>query len=361
MIANLQTGKTPVISCGLVAALLILTPLSTAGASDNDPKQQPRELGKINWLRDFDQAVAAAKKADKPMLVLFQEVPGCQTCIDYGRDVLSHPLIVDAADLFVPVAVYNNIKGDDERILKSFSEPSWNNPVVRIMKHDRTSLTQRVAKDYTVAGLAGAMAESLQAVGTDIPSWLKWLAVESAARKHGVRRATFCMHCFWVGEATLGTTEGVISTNPGFIGKDEVVEVEFDPAVISFKKLLAQAKAGKCADRVYARTDEQQSIAADVLGDGSIRTDDQIRVDKEPKYYLAQTPYRFLPMTLLQAARVNAAIGAKQDPTPMLSPGQRALMESIKRHPLAGWSNAIGKAFVPAWQAASAMAAKSQD
>jgi hypothetical protein len=34
------------------------------------------ELGKIEWLRDFDAAAKKAKTEKRPMLVLFQEVPG---------------------------------------------------------------------------------------------------------------------------------------------------------------------------------------------------------------------------------------------------------------------------------------------
>ena len=30
------------------------------------------------------------------LLVVFQEIPGCSTCVNYGRDVLSHPLLVEA-------------------------------------------------------------------------------------------------------------------------------------------------------------------------------------------------------------------------------------------------------------------------
>lgn len=36
----------------------------------------PPELGKIVWLRDFDAAAKKAKTEKRPMLVLFQEVPG---------------------------------------------------------------------------------------------------------------------------------------------------------------------------------------------------------------------------------------------------------------------------------------------
>ena len=36
----------------------------------------PVELGTVAWNRDFDAALSAAAAAEKPLLVLFQEVPG---------------------------------------------------------------------------------------------------------------------------------------------------------------------------------------------------------------------------------------------------------------------------------------------
>src|SRR5262249_13389579 len=122
----------------------------TCAIADGDhvssPPPKHPELGRINWQRGFDDAARAAKAQSKPLLVLFDEVAGCSTCTGYGSRVLSHPLIVEAAEsLFMPVAVFNNIKGDDEQTLKSFGEPAWNNPVVRFMAADRTELAPRVS------------------------------------------------------------------------------------------------------------------------------------------------------------------------------------------------------------------------
>ena len=36
---------------------------------------QAIELGKVDWLRDFDKAIAQSKKTGKPVFILFQEVP----------------------------------------------------------------------------------------------------------------------------------------------------------------------------------------------------------------------------------------------------------------------------------------------
>ena len=337
-------------------------PSALAGPVSNpEPKpgaNQPQELGSIDWVRGFGTAVKKAKTENKPLLVLFQEVPGCHTCVDYGDQVLSHPLIMDAASsLFVPVAIYNNIKGDDERTLKSFKEPAWNNPVVRILTADRRPLTKRVAEDYTVGGLASAMVEALKNDHRQVPPYLRLLVEESTARTRGLSRATFAMHCFWEGEGALGTVPGVISTMPGFLQKEEIVEVQFDPGEIEYAALVRKAQALDCATRVYARSDAQRASAQRIVGSSVVRTDAAIRPDKTPKYYLAQTVYRHVPMTGLQASRVNAAIGKKQNPDRFLSPGQAALLQVIKQHAGAGWPVAIGAKNLPkAWRAAQAVA-----
>jgi len=125
--------------------------------------RQPIELGKVTWLRHMDEAVAKSKKEAKPILILFQEVPGCMTCQRYGTLTLSYPLIVEAIEThFIPLAIYNNKKGQDAEILKYYKEPSWNNPVVRIVNADRSNLTNRLASDYSPLGLVNTMLEAFR-------------------------------------------------------------------------------------------------------------------------------------------------------------------------------------------------------
>ncbi len=108
---------------------------------------------------------------------------------------MTHPLLVEAAEtLFVPACVYNNTKGDaDERVLKSFGERSWNNPVVRFLNADRKDLIPKVHKDWSLARLVNAMIAALKASKRDVPAWLRLLAEEQASRQKGVRSAAFAM------------------------------------------------------------------------------------------------------------------------------------------------------------------------
>jgi len=110
------------------------------------------------------------------------------------------PLIVEAIEtLFVPAAIYNNNKGEDERVLESFGEPSCNNPVVRIMTPERKELVLRLSGDYTKAGLVGAMITALESNNKTVPPYLSLLAQELNVKSGSRERAVFAMHCFWIG------------------------------------------------------------------------------------------------------------------------------------------------------------------
>jgi len=152
-----MTGQTMVTA--FAVALGVMAGCSTDGNADAGAESAPGdagaagkaaaaveqriELGQIRWGRDLDAAKAASKKSGKPVLVLFQEVPGCLTCQNFGRVVLRHPLLVEAAEsAFEPVLVYNNRKGWDADVLRSFNEPSWNNPVVRYLDSDGRDLVK---------------------------------------------------------------------------------------------------------------------------------------------------------------------------------------------------------------------------
>lgn len=333
--------------CAAFAAAALLD-----GACGGD---KPVELGAVNWLRGYEASRDVARSKDLPILLLFQEVPGCATCTGYGQRVLRHPLIVEAAEtLFVPVAVFNNVEGEDKATLTAFKEPAWNNPVVRIVDVAGRALAPRLAEDYSMAGLVSALVTGLRGAGATPPLYLTNLAAESAAAKRGVETATFAMHCFWEGEVKLGALDGVLATIAGFLDGKEVVEVEFDTTVISFESLLAMARKFECATLIFTRTDQQHHIVA-AAGIASKRSNDTVRPDKEPKYYLSRTPWRAVPMTPLQACRVNAALGAGRSPEEFLSPRQVELGRRVAKRSLSNSPNLIGAADLEqAWRTAMA-------
>ena len=60
----------------LLLACLCLGSVTPASAGDSDVDKNPAELGRVHWLRDFDSAQKEAASSKKPMLLLFQEIPG---------------------------------------------------------------------------------------------------------------------------------------------------------------------------------------------------------------------------------------------------------------------------------------------
>lgn len=292
--------------------LLLLTFLCTSVRAQNmtDGNDQPTELGKVSWLRNYDDALAEAKKTGKPVLILFQEVPGCATCRNYGQNTLSHPLMVEAIENeFIPLAIFNNKQGDDARVLAKYGEPSWNNPVVRIVDGQGKDLVGRVAGNYSAKGLYDAIGRSSLKTGRPIPGYVEALGQEltNAAKSE---EAYYQMYCFWSGEHHLGNHDAVLTTEPGFLNGHEVVKVTYDPAKTNAREL---------AD--YAADKDIKPVAG---GKG-------YRLAKNDHYYqLKNTDFVYLPLTEVQKTKINAAYGRGEDLTTFLSPKQLAYYEQVK-------------------------------
>jgi hypothetical protein len=346
---------------GLAAASFLLACVQATGKGEPKakaktgpafrPLEQAVELGRVRW-EGYDAARARARKLKRPLFVLFDEIPGCATCQNYGKRVLAHPLAVDAIQrLFVPALVRNNVKGRERELLSKFGEPTWANPSARVVAPEDERTLARVRGNYTLSGLIEAAAAGLKAAGKPLPAWI------SLHRRSGARleRVAFAMGCFWTGEARLGRLAGVTRTRTGWLAGSEVVEVEFDPRRLKLERLVAEAERMSCAKSVTCRSDAQAARLRKA-GKQVRRSDDPIRsTPKDDKYQIRRGPYRQLPMTEAQATRVNALLGREQA-LAFLSPRQRELLALIKEHPKAGWPHALGVEFVKAFSAAEAVA-----
>lgn len=265
----------------------------------------PTELGEVHWLRSMEEAQVRSKAEHKPILILFQEIPGCITCRTFGNEVLSHPLIVETIETyFVPLAIYNNNQGEDAEILRRFNEPAWNNPVVRIVDEKGNDLISRLNGNYSPYGLSDMMTNVLVKKNGTAPVYLQLLTDELAAKQKGTSTTTYTMYCFWAGEVLFGAVNGVISTSAGYQEGKEAVKVEYDPGVISKSQLDKIAQQATCK----------------ATSGGSFRP------DTTPKYYLNNSKYRGIPMTEVQKCRVNNAIGEGQNADVFLSPLQLAFL-----------------------------------
>jgi copper chaperone CopZ len=288
----------------------------------------PEELGDVNWYRSYTKAVSQAKARTKPVFILFQEVPGCSTCRNYGNDLLTHPLVVEAIEThFVPLVIYNNMGGLDAEILRKFDEPSWNNPVSRIIDpNSEKDITKRLSGRYDMAHLVSFISNGILESGKLIPEYLDLLYQEVASSD--LRETHLSMYCFWSGEKNLGALDGVVATKAGFMNGTEVVKVKYDASKVSEEKLIQYASKKQCADAIYTN-DRREEKAAQKF---KIKTkrEGEFRPDGEPKYYIYKSDYRYLPMTSLQALKVNTALSRQLSPDEYLSPRQLELLELIK-------------------------------
>lgn len=128
-----------------------------------------------------------------------------------------------------------------------------------------------------------------------------------------------------------------------------MVEVTFDPRLLPFAVLLDKAHAADCDRQVYTTTDQQLTTARKVAGDRARARPTGFRPD-DLKYYLGRTPLAHLPMTALQAARINASLDVDgwQE---YLSPAQRELLARIEKAKGKGYPVAIGVEPVTAMKA----------
>lgn len=265
----------------------------------SDPKNQEKELGKVTWFRNYDEALLKAKELDKPVFLFFQEVPGCATCRNYGFNVMSDPMMVDIIENeFIPLCIFNNEKGHDKEILDKYKEPSWNNPVVRILNKEGESLV-RINGKYSTKEVLNETLNVLEK-NYSIPKYAS-LYQESlnVAKKES---HYFQMYCFWSGEGKLGDVEGVVSTEPGWMNGAEVVWIETDAENMSQEEIK---EIGESKGLMY------------------LENPSEFRVDKDPQYYIKNSDYAFIPLLEIQKSRINSALFNKQDASSFLSPSQK--------------------------------------
>ena len=265
--------------------------------------REHRELGEIAWQRDYDRGLALAAEQGKPVLLLFQEVPGCSTCVRFGQDVLTHPLMVELiANRFVPVAIFNNHPGADAEILRRYDEPSWNNPVVRFLGPDGAELLPKLADRYDALGLHEKIGAVLKMLGDDVPGYFRLLGRDLQVEYGLSQCVTYTTPCFWSGETSLAQHPAVITTDAGWVDGEEVVQVHFDPGVASRHELDD-----------YARGEGFRPVDGGSFG-----------FDREPQFYVRKSPARHLPLTPAQRTQINLAVPYRTPLADLLSPQQDA-------------------------------------
>ncbi|MFB6257448.1 MAG: VPGUxxT family thioredoxin-like (seleno)protein, type 2 [Flavobacteriales bacterium] len=313
-------------------SLLILVLLSSwysfeQNGTDNGPKDRV-ELGTPDWLRDHGKALERSKSSGKPIFILFTEVPGCSTVKGYGKRVLSDPLIADAIEEhFVPLAIFNNVKGKDRKVLRSYGEPTWNAPAVRIVDHTKEGVVPRLYGDYSGVATLSRMNKALRKEEGDLPFYLKLYERELKGRSRK-KAIILNMACFWSGEAKLGRIEGVLNTRPGFMEGTEVVKLRYDPQRKGLKALLRAIHEKGAASGCFLRSKKRKEIAARFFGEEAHRSDESFKyAADDDDHALRGTAYEELSLTKLQRTRVNSSLAIGKDPKKFLFPFQKEVLK----------------------------------
>lgn len=271
-----------------------------------DRNNQPKELGRVSWHRNYQAALDAAQQSGKPVFLLFQEVPGCATCVGFGEEVLSYPLLAEAIENeFTPLVIYNNVKGEEERILKLYQEVPWNNPVVRFVDGKGADIVPRLPSPWDPFLLLDSMTEVLKVSGRKLPEYVSLLAAEFTIKYGKSHTAYYETPCFWSGETSMIQHPAVLATEAGWIAGKEVVKVSFDPAAASLQEL------NRFADDGYFKLVEKPAAYSK---------------DVHPQYYLKGSVFRLLPLGISQRSQLNYAILYAQNAEAYLSPLQHRLL-----------------------------------
>ena len=263
-------------SLALAAGVSVTSVLfvSQAGCQPHGGQINPVEVGTVRWQRDYEAALAAAKTSAKPVFLLFQEVPGCAGCKQFGRDVLSDPTVVKSIEEnFIPLLIHNNQPGKDAVVLEKFGEPAWNYQVVRFLDENGRDLIPRKDRVWHTPELKQRMALALE------------------RKSAGALRVAFAQHCFWTGETVLGGIDGVTRTEAGFLDGNEVTLVDYDPAQIPLAELTRKAKAAGVATRVFTSLEGYRKAP-----------------ESDQKRQLLGTRYARMELTPEQATKVNAFV-----------------------------------------------------
>lgn len=269
-----------------------------------NPRNQNIELGKVSWLRDYEEALRQSELTGKPVLLFFQEIPGCATCVNFGRDVLSHPLMVEFIENeFVPLAIFNNRPGKDKDVLDLYNERSWNNPVAHFVDVKGKDIIPKLANNYQPLSMYNKMVEVLNKLESPVPKYAILLGEDLKMEYGDLKSTIYETPCFWSGETSMALHPAVKYTEAGWIKHAEVVKVFFDDSQVSLAELNSYA------------TNEGFFLIGDHQG---------YKIDELPQYYLSKSPFRYLLLSKAQRSQINVAIPYSGQPEQYLSPRQTA-------------------------------------
>lgn len=302
------------------------------------PEPTTEELGAIRYR---DTHIEGARGQGRPIMCVKAEVPGD---LGIGLHVLSHPLIVEAAEsLFVPTSVVLR----KESNYTSRTSSSWNTTIEFLNKEGENVVPPFGDEMVSLAEVTRAMIDTLKACNKNVPKYLELLHKEEKIKQQikassqfsiSERKALFGATNCSQAEVEFADLDGVLRTRIGILEGQQILEVEYTE--ISFASLLHERvvhQKAKNIHTVYVQTMDERVAAQMELS----RSSEPVMITKLPSYEaisfsriqeglsaLRKTEFRFVPLTELQAMRINRLvhIGSFHLATHLLSPWQGLIL-----------------------------------
>lgn len=299
------------------------------------------EIGSIRYEHDN---IESAKGAGLPIFCVMVELPGDKSS---GLDVLSHPLIVEAAEtLFESVKIVTEDKFRQSGQWTSSGRRARYTTINFLKENGKDIVTSCGGEVLSVGKVVGCMIRALEECKRNVPMYLQLLHEEanhfdqvssSGTFKIGERTAVFgCTDCH-LGEVHFADTKGVVRTRIGLYHGQRVVEVTYSG--LSYASLLRTIldEPAKNVQTVYFTTVDER-VAAQMEFSKVPQPPSVVKLaDKEAinfsavqfsKNALRRTELRFVPLTDLQAMRANKLVheGCFHKATHLLSPRQGVIL-----------------------------------
>lgn len=308
-------------------------------------KNQHEELGYLSFqCNRLEDALTEARQVNKPVFCVEALIPGD---VDSGNEIFSHPLLIEAAEsLFVTVR-----PEEKEYQLRRSGSGRPCCTTVAFLDEGGESLTPVLGSDgLTLAVVVTSMIKALENYyqSISIPTYLQLLKEEAEAKvnmdqtfKPGqrFRKALFGMKDSRMGEVELAGLVGVLTTRSGLVEGQRVVEAGYDSRRVRFCSVVAHALRHKVCDIIYVQTnDERVAAIMEVSRNPGQKTTvskslSPLGASYNPKSALRGTPMRFVPMTEVQATKVNRLIylGKFNEAMHLLSPRQGLILMQAMR------------------------------
>lgn len=287
----------------LLAVLLAVAP----GVRASDGPTATTALGGVPWMLDADTARARSAESGRPLVVVEAAPRGAAD----GAGVLnggSDPLLVEALrELVVPLLLQAEAPlGDAQRADGPAPPPTLERPRPDgPQAHDPEGAATPHAPEDDPAALARLVTGALNDAQRPVPAWLELVAQGSQAAD--AQTTTLVTTCFWEGQAHYGGLRHVVDVRVAWRGGHEVVEVDHLPG-LPVATLLDPDVAPACLRGLVAGAPDAAAAAEarrlPVLPDHGARP----ARPEDRLHALRGSPLRALPLTRLQALRVNAAL-----------------------------------------------------